>query len=69
MLKLMFLVLNPLGDPFKFSCLSVVAHLLSRVQGLFVIPRTAACQASLSFTISGSLLKLMSIELAVPSNY
>ena len=34
---------------------------LSRVQ-LFVIPQTAACQASLSFAISGSLLKLMSIE-------
>ena len=28
----------------------------------FVIPWTAACQASLSFTISQSLLKLMSIE-------
>ena len=34
---------------------------LSRVR-LFVTPRTAACQASLSFTISRSLLKLMSIE-------
>ena len=30
---------------------------------------TAACQTSLSFTISQSLLKLMSIELAMPSNY
>ena len=27
------------------------------------------CQASLSFTISQSLLKLMSIELVIPPNY
>ena len=33
-----------------------------------VIPWTAAHQASLSFTISWSLLKLMSIELVMPSN-
>ena len=32
-------------------------------------PRTAACQASLSFTISRSLLKLICIELVVPSNH
>ena len=32
-------------------------------------PGTAACQASLSFTISQSLLKLMSIELMRPSNH
>ena len=30
---------------------------------------TAACQASLSFTISWSLLKLMTIELMMPSNH
>ena len=35
----------------------------------FVTPRTAACQASLSFTISQSLLRLMSIELVMPSNH
>ena len=35
----------------------------------FVIPWTAACQASLSFTISWSLLKLMSIKLVMPSNH
>ena len=34
---------------------------------LFVTPWTAACQASLSFTISQSLLKLMSIELVIQS--
>ena len=32
-------------------------------------PRTAACQISLSFTISQRLLKLMSIELVMSSNH
>ena len=36
---------------------------------LFVTPWTAAHQASLSFTISQSLLKLLSIELMMPSNH
>ena len=41
----------------------------SRVR-LFATPWTAAHQASLSFTISWSLLKLMSVELSVmPSNH
>ena len=31
--------------------------------------RTTACQASLSFTISQSLLRLMSIDLVMPSNH
>ena len=35
----------------------------------FETPWTAACQASLTFTISLSLLKLMFIELVMPSNY
>ena len=34
-----------------------------------VTPWTAACQASLSFTLSWSLLKLMSIESMTPSNH
>ena len=42
--------------------------LLSRAQ-LFVIPSTAAHQASLSFTISRSLLKFMFIESGMPSNH
>ena len=33
------------------------------------MPRTAACQASLSITSSGSLLKLMSIKSVMPSNH
>ena len=36
---------------------------------LFVTPWTAAQQASLFITISQSLLKLMSIELVMPSNH
>ena len=43
-------------------------QLLSCVQ-LFAAPWTAAYQASLAITISGSLLKLMSIELVMPSNH
>ena len=47
-------------------CCSVVQS-LSGVQ-LFMTPWTTAYQAPLSFTISQSLLKLMSIELMMPSN-
>ena len=46
----------------------VVVQLLSCVQ-LFASPWTEAHQASLSFTISWSLLKLMSIESVTPSNH
>ena len=45
----------------------VVAQSLSCIQ-LFGIPWTAACQASLSYIISHSLLKLMSLESVMPSN-
>ena len=43
---------------FLFSCVR-----------LFMTPWTEACQASLSFTISQSLLTLMSIESVMPSNH
>ena len=43
-------------------------QLLSHVQ-LSVTPWTAACQASMSITNSWSLLKLISIQLAMPSKY
>ena len=46
----------------------IVVQLPSHVQ-LFVAPWTAAHQVSLSFTVSWSLLKLMSIELSMPSNH
>ena len=36
---------------------------------LFVTLWTAACQASLSFTVAWSLLKLMPIESVMPSNH
>ena len=46
----------------------VLVQSLSHVR-LFAIPWTAAHQASLSFTISWSLLKFMSIESVMPSNH
>jgi len=48
--------------------LFVAVQSLSHVR-LFAIPWTAARQAPLSFTISQSLVKLMSIELVMPSNH
>ena len=48
--------------------LIVVVRLLSHVR-LFAALWTAAHQASLSFTILQSLLKLMSIESMMPSNH
>ena len=47
-----------------FSSVQLLSHIR-----LFTTPWTAACQASLSFTISRSLLKLMSIESVMPSNH
>ena len=47
---------------------TVVVQLLSRVW-LFVTPRTAPWQASLSITNSWSLLKLMSIASVMPPNH
>ena len=55
-------------DSYYISAEIAVAQSLSRVQ-LFATPCTTACQASLSFTISQSLLKLMSIESVMPSNH
>ena len=46
----------------------VIVQLLSCVW-LLVTPWTAACQASLSFTISQNLLKFMSTESGIPSNH
>ena len=58
-------LLNPIS---LFNFTTLVVQLLSHGQ-LFVTPWTTAHQASLSFTISLSLLKLMSIELVIPSNH
>ena len=46
----------------------VIVQSLSRVW-LFVTPWIAALRASLSFTISQSLLKLLSIQSVMPSNH
>ena len=46
----------------------VVVQSLSYVR-LFATPWTAAYQTSLSFTVSQSLLKLMSIKSVMPSNH
>ena len=46
----------------------VIVRSLSHVQ-LYALPWTAARQVSLSFTVSQSLLKLMSIESVMPSNH
>ena len=56
-----FEILHQLYGSVGFQSLSIVR--------LFETPLTAARQASLSFTISWSLLKLMSIELMMPSSY
>ena len=50
------------------ASLVVILQLLNRVQ-LFVTPWTAAYQPFLSFTISQSLSKLISIESVTPSNH
>ena len=57
----------------KEDVVQIYSGLFSSVQSLscvqlFVIPLTAACQASLSITNSWSLPKLMSIESVMPSN-
>ena len=66
------LYLNPLGQPRWFvgdgSIVAVLVQWLSHVR-LFATPWTAACQGSLSFSISWSLLRLMSIESVMPSNH
>ena len=48
---------------YQFSSVQLLSHVL-----LFVTPWTAVHQASLSFPISWSLLKLMSIKSVMPSS-
>ena len=52
-----------LSKLFLFCC--SIVHCIQ----LFVTPWTAACQSSLSFIISWSLLKLMSIQSMMPSSH
>ena len=58
-------ILKPSSAPIKSCC---YMHSRSRIQ-LFATPWTAACQASLSFTVSWSLLKILSIELVMLPNH
>ena len=58
----------PHGCCSVFLGLIVAIQSLHRVQ-LFVTPWTAACQASLSFTMFQSSLELMSIESVMPPNH
>ena len=52
------------NEVFQFSSIQSLSRVL-----LFATPRTAAPQACLSFTISLSLLKLMSVESVMSSNH
>ena len=53
-----------LGRKRYFSSVQLLSHVW-----LFATPWIGACQVSLSITNSRSLLKLMSIELVMPSNH
>ena len=48
----------------QFSSVQLLSHVR-----LFATPWTIACQVSLSFSICWSLLKLMSIDLVIPSDH
>ena len=68
---LSFLIIPPklLSDGYTKIDLKEVVVLSFSCVLLFVIPWTAACQASLPFTNSQNLLKLMFIEQVMPSNH
>ena len=61
------MIYSPL-TPQKSSCYCSVTQSCHSLIPPFVIPRTAACQTSLSITISQSLLSLISIESVMPPN-
>ena len=59
-----------LGNIFVLPGLELKLLLFSRsIMSNSAIPWTTACQASLSFAISQSLFKLMTIELMMPFNH
>ena len=66
MLNFTYIVVQSLRQMLNF--IYIVVQLLSPVQ-LFMTPWMAVHQASLSFTISQSLFRLMSIESLMPSNH
>ena len=53
----------------KFGIWSCCCYLVTQLGPTLCDPWTATCQASLSFTSSQRLLKLMSIEPVMPSNH
>ena len=59
---------SPLQSTLYSVTFVIVVQLLGHVQ-LFATPWTAAYQASLSFTISWNLFRLISIESMMPSNH
>ena len=65
---LLYNVLLLIVSTIQQSELAIVVQLLNHVQ-FFATPWTVAHQASLSFTISWSFLKLMSIESVMLSNH
>ena len=56
------------GNPFQYSCQRSMAGYSHSVMSDSATPWTAARQASLSITNTWSLLKLVSIESAMPSS-
>ena len=62
------LLIHAVNYSFLYQFYPFVVQLLSRVQ-LFATPWPLACQTCLSFTISQSLLNLMSIELVMPPSH
>ena len=71
LLKMLYCGLSSIeNDGYCYLLLSIISSVqsLSHVQ-LFATPWTAAHPTSLSITNSQSLLKLMSIELVMPSNH
>ena len=65
-LRIFFFLKQCGGERVMYQNLIEVVQLLSP---MFVTPRTAAQQASLCFTVSLSLLRLMSIEPLMPSSH
>ena len=61
--------MNKVWSPPSASSSQGVSLFSQSVVSDSVTPQTVACQATLSFTISHSLLKLMPIESMMPSNH
>ena len=64
-----YLIFNYIINRLYYTILCIVIVQSLRCVQLFATPWTAAHQISLSFTISQSLLKFMSVESVIPSNH